>query len=174
VKAVSDAPLIGHIPMDKSATKHPLLVGAATRGLRAEALRKLRTNLQFINMPAGRRSYVFTSPQQGDGKSTVALNLALIQAEAGLSVCLVDADLRRPSIAIYLSIEGSVGLTDIRVSVWSVGGTGCHRSERDRPIGRAGSQTRERVLIARSGDWCEPPASPVRHFTLSSTIGPGQ
>jgi capsular exopolysaccharide synthesis family protein len=115
VKAVTDAPLIGHIPFDKSASKHPLLVGNATRGLRAEALRQLRTNLQFINIQKGRRSYVLTSPQPGDGKSTVAINLALTQAQAGLRVCLIDADLRRPSVANYLSIEGSVGLTDVLI-----------------------------------------------------------
>ena len=60
-----------------------------------EAFRKLRTNLRYANVDEGVRSFVVTSGVQGDGKSTVACNLARVMALAGRSVVLIDGDLRR-------------------------------------------------------------------------------
>lgn len=56
-----------------------------------------------------------TSSVPGEGKSTVAANLALTLAEAGSRVALVDADLRRPSVADYLGLEGAAGLTTVLI-----------------------------------------------------------
>ncbi len=81
----------------------------------AEALRRLRTNLQFLEVGSGRRSYVVTSSVAGEGKTTVSVNLALTLAAAGMKVVLVDADLRRPRVADYLGTEGSVGLTTVLI-----------------------------------------------------------
>jgi succinoglycan biosynthesis transport protein ExoP len=115
VKRFGDLPIIGHIPADKGAAKQPLIVGTSAQGARAEAFRQLRTNLQFLDVPFDRRSFVITSSMNSEGKTTSAINIALTHAEAGLSVCLVDADLRRPSIAAYLDLEPTTGLTDILV-----------------------------------------------------------
>src|SRR5690606_20659673 len=51
----------------------------------------------------------------GEGKSVTALNLAHAMARSDRRVCLVDADLRRPSVARYLNIEGAVGLTTVLI-----------------------------------------------------------
>ena len=61
-----------------------------------EALRKLRTNLRFVDVDNQPRSIVVTSANQGEGKSTVASNLAMVLAESGEQVVLVDADLGAP------------------------------------------------------------------------------
>ena len=53
------------------------------------------------------------SSEAAEGRSTVAINLALAFAEAGRQTLLIDADLRRPQIAEYLGIEGAVGLSDV-------------------------------------------------------------
>jgi capsular exopolysaccharide synthesis family protein len=59
------------------------------------------------------RAIVITSPQQGDGKSTIASNLALAIALSGQPVTLVDCDLRRPNVAKTLGLDDTVGLTDV-------------------------------------------------------------
>ena len=81
----------------------------------SEAVRRLRTNLQFIDIGHRSKSLVISSSIPGEGKSTIAINLAVSLADAGARVILVDADLRRPSIAEYLGIEGGVGLTTVLI-----------------------------------------------------------
>ena len=81
--------------------------------MRAENYRQLRANLQFANVDQHPRVIAVTSSVPGEGKTTVAINLASTLAEAGFSVCLVDADLRRPTIAKVLGLLSPVGLTSV-------------------------------------------------------------
>ena len=81
----------------------------------AEAFRKLRTNLAFMDVDNPPRVIVVTSPKQSDGKSTVAANLAAAIAIGGQPVTLIDGDLRRPSVADSLSLVDGAGLTDVLV-----------------------------------------------------------
>lgn len=111
LRAVSDEPLLGGIAFEADAEKKPLLTQAAFQSPRAESFRQLRTNLQFANVSGHAKSFVVTSSLPGEGKSTTAINLAISLAEAGQSVCLIDADLRRPMVAEYLGLERSAGLT---------------------------------------------------------------
>ena len=112
VKAVTDTPILGAIMRDPDAAKRPLIVEVDPRSPRAEAFRSLRTNLQFIDAANHPRTLVVTSSLAGEGKSTMAANLALTMAQGGSKVCLVEADLRRPKVLDYLGLEGAVGLTD--------------------------------------------------------------
>jgi len=77
----------------------------------SEAYRVLRTNLQFMGLDEPVRSILITSATPGEGKSTTAANLAVAFAQAGASVCLIDADLRRPTIAKLFGVENWSGLT---------------------------------------------------------------
>jgi tyrosine-protein kinase len=113
LRQLSDAPVIGTIPLDAAAKNAPIVVGDAAYSRRAEAFRQLRTNLQFFDVTDPVKVLAVTSSVAGEGKSTVASNLALVFAETGLSVLLVDADLRRSKLADYLGIERLVGLTDV-------------------------------------------------------------
>lgn len=81
----------------------------------AEAFRKLRTNLQFMRVDAPPRVIVVTSPKPGDGKSTVAANLASALAASGSDVILVDGDLRRPMVADTFGLVEGAGLTDVLI-----------------------------------------------------------
>lgn len=107
----TDAPLLGGIAFDSLATETPLLSQAAMRSPRAESFRQLRTNLQFANVSGQAKTVLVTSSLPGEGKSSTATNLAIAMAQSGQSVCLVDADLRRPMISEYLGLDRNAGLT---------------------------------------------------------------
>jgi capsular exopolysaccharide synthesis family protein len=109
------APLLGTIPFDSSARQSPLILEDSIGSARAEALRQLRTNLQFVGVDQPIKTIVITSAVPGEGKSSTATNLAIVLAESGRNVLLVDADLRRPRLAEYLGLEGGVGLTNVLV-----------------------------------------------------------
>jgi succinoglycan biosynthesis transport protein ExoP len=109
-------PTLGAISYDPDAPKRPLIVQADPHSPRAEAFRQLRTNLQFVNIDEAPRSIVVTSSVPNEGKTTTATNLAIVLAQSGLRVIIVEADLRRPRIAQYLSIEGAVGLTSVLIN----------------------------------------------------------
>ncbi|WP_309064572.1 polysaccharide biosynthesis tyrosine autokinase [Microbacterium sp.] len=78
-----------------------------------ESLRTMRTNLQFMDVDNPPRRIVVTSPLPGEGKSTVAANLAAILAANGEHVALVDGDLRRPTVANTMGLVPGAGLTDV-------------------------------------------------------------
>jgi succinoglycan biosynthesis transport protein ExoP len=115
IEAVTDKPLLGGISFDPDAAKRPLVVHVDPQNPRAESFRKLRTNLQFLDVDSRPRSFVITSSVPGEGKSTTAANLAISLAETGARVALVDGDLRLPRVAHYMGIEGAVGLTDVLI-----------------------------------------------------------
>jgi capsular exopolysaccharide synthesis family protein len=79
----------------------------------AEAYRTLRTNLGFASMDDPCRSILFTSTSPRDGKSTVASNLAVVMAQAGNRVVLIDADLRKPVQHQIFEVDNRQGLTSV-------------------------------------------------------------
>lgn len=117
VARATDHSVIAKIPFDPDAAEHPLVMFTDPHSLRAEAYRKLRTNLRFLDVAKGTddNSFVVTSSVAGEGKSTTSINLASTLAEGGEKVLLIDADLRRSAVAKYLNIEGSVGLTTVLI-----------------------------------------------------------
>ena len=115
VEALTDSSVLGAIPVKDDAVDHPLILHEAPGSPRAEAYRRLRTNLAFLDVDRQQRAIVFTSSVAGEGKTSTVLNLGITIANAGSRVAVVDADLRRPSVAKYLGIEGSVGLTTVLI-----------------------------------------------------------
>ena len=115
VRAVTASPILGVVAYDQDVSSHPVILRDQPLAAPSEAVRRLRTNLQFIDIANRQRSIVISSSIPGEGKSTIAINLAVSLADAGARVILVDADLRRPSIAEYLGIEGGVGLTTVLI-----------------------------------------------------------
>ena len=114
LRALSSRPILAHLRKIRDLDKDRLIVETDPHSLAAEEFRRLRTNLQFVDVTTGgRHSFVITSPAAGEGKTTVAVNLALAVASAGPRVLIVDGDLRHPSVANALGLEGGVGLTTI-------------------------------------------------------------
>ncbi len=111
-----ERPVLGQIALDsqlRGQAGRP--IAAVPNAALAESYRRLRTNLQFVGASAHVRSFVVTSSLPREGKSTTALNLALALAEKDNRVLLVDADLRRPSLALFCGLEGAAGLSTVLV-----------------------------------------------------------
>jgi capsular exopolysaccharide synthesis family protein len=79
----------------------------------AEAYRALRTNINFSRPSAAPKALVFTSPMPGDGKSTTASNMALVLAQQGGRVLLVDADMRRGTLDQIFRQPHEPGLSNV-------------------------------------------------------------
>lgn len=120
LRLVTDAPVLGAIAFDQDAVKKPLLTQAQTQSPRAESFRQLRTNLKFTNVSGRAKTILVTSSLPGEGKSTTATNLAIALAQTGQTVCLIDADLRRPMVNEYLGLDRSAGLTTALIGVTEV------------------------------------------------------
>lgn len=83
----------------------PILAIKEPTDLAVEGLRSLRTSLHFGMLDAKTKSLSVTSTAPGAGKSFTSINLATIAAQSGLSVCLIDADMRRGTLRRYFNIE---------------------------------------------------------------------
>lgn len=113
IQQVCAAAPLGIIGYDPAARSWPMTALSAGRSVRGEAFRTLRTNLRFVDVDRPPRTIVVTSAVPAEGKTTTACSLAVALAEAGMRVALVEGDLRRPSIATAMGVEGAAGLTDV-------------------------------------------------------------
>lgn len=117
LESIAGKPVVGSIPFRKTEDKEkgaehivPFREGHSPA---AESFRRLRTNLQFLNVDNPPRVFVLTSSLATEGKSETAINLSLALAESGNRVLLIEADLRRPLVVNYMSMPDKVGLTNI-------------------------------------------------------------
>jgi len=81
------------------------------RSAASEAFRTLRTNIHFAGLDQPCRSIVVTSAGPEEGKTTSTANFGVVVAQAGSRVCMIDSDLRRPSLHKLFRIENARGLT---------------------------------------------------------------
>ena len=125
VKDGVDAPLLGEIPLDKNAKIFPPSIANAYAYLEGkernkknasefiEAFDSLYTNIRFLSSNRTISSLAVGSATAGEGKSTVALNLAHVAALAGQRVLLVDANLHSPSLHLLLELPNVKGLSNL-------------------------------------------------------------
>lgn len=115
VERILGIPLIGYIAEMEAGGKDELSVYVAKqpRSPVSEAFRSLRTNLEFSAVDKPLRIILVTGAEAGDGKTTIATNLASIIAQGGKRVALMDCDLRRPRVHRFLGIQNRVGMTDL-------------------------------------------------------------
>ena len=81
------------------------------RSSASEAFRTLRTNIQFAGLDQRCRSIVITAAGAEEGKTTATANFAVVSAQAGARVCVIDSDLRRPSLHRIFGVDNARGLT---------------------------------------------------------------
>lgn len=114
VVGLFSVPIIGHVfeqagginenqLYDADNSNHPL----------TEPFRTLRTAIDFAEMEQPLKTILVSSPDVGDGKTSMAVNLALSIAQRDKKVFLVDADLRKPKIHKLFNLKNDQGLTDM-------------------------------------------------------------
>ncbi len=119
-----EVPVIGTIPFDRNFSDERRLAAAVGADARkndeydhavSEAMRELRTNLQFMSPDNPPRIITVTSSLPNEGKSTIVANLAIAIAASGQRVVVVDGDLRRPTVAKAFGLIQDVGLTNVLI-----------------------------------------------------------
>jgi Mrp family chromosome partitioning ATPase len=113
IEEVLAYPLLARIPAPSRRYAHGLVMVDDPRASTAEAVRRLRANLEFANLDRRAHTIMVTSAGAQEGKSTTAANLAVAIAETGGSVVLVDLDLRTPSLATILEYGHRPGVSEV-------------------------------------------------------------
>lgn len=113
VKRLTNAPVLGSIPRIEG-EEYPEKLVAMTDPLSpvVEAFRLLRTNLQLQSADKPLRKILITSAGPSEGKSVVLANLAVVTAQSGKQVTLVDTDMRRPVQHHIFSVDNASGLNN--------------------------------------------------------------
>lgn len=118
IKAILEVPVIGFIGELKQNSKKGedalgVYVAKNPRSPVAEAFRSLRTNLEYSSVDNPVKTILVTSSGESEGKSTIAANLAIVEAQSGKAVVIVDADMRRPKVHLQFSKPNRMGLSDV-------------------------------------------------------------
>ena len=109
---LAGAPALGYVVRDAGLAKRHV-IDRTGRGPAAESYRQLRNNLQWLDADDPPTVIMVTSAVPSEGTTTTVVNLALVLADAGRKVAVVDADLRTSKVADYLGMTGGTGLSSV-------------------------------------------------------------
>lgn len=112
VERVFNLPVIGYVSEISDSEGKATYVARSPDSVVAENFRLLQSNIEFYRLSNPVKTILITSPSQGNGKTTVASNLALSISQEEQDVILLDADLRRPAVHRFLKMTKGPGLAD--------------------------------------------------------------
>ena len=111
--------------------KQILITKSQRKSAISEQYRILRTNIQFSAVDRELKTIVVTSPSVGEGKTTTVANLAVVFAQQGKKVLVVDADLRRPSLHHVFEVTNTIGLSNVLARQAKLAGAIHHSFEKN-------------------------------------------
>lgn len=100
----------------QTGNKDTIAISEGKRTIIAEQFRSLRTNLAFMGLNEDQKTLLVTSSISGEGKSFIALNLAMSITLTGKKVALMEVDLRKPKISKYLGINRDPGISNYLIN----------------------------------------------------------
>jgi capsular exopolysaccharide synthesis family protein len=119
VSEILQLPVLGYIGdmdhprvRDSKRSNVPYVL-AQPRSPVTEAFRSLRANIEFVDLDHPVKTLLVTSSTLSEGKTTIATNLAIVMAQLGRRVILVDSDLRRPRVHKTIGVSNVMGLSDV-------------------------------------------------------------
>lgn len=113
VERIFHLPVIGYISEIGEEEEKPTYAVEHQDSIVAENFRMLQSNIEFFRISQPINTILITSPNQGNGKTTIACNLALALSQSEANVILVDADLRRPAVHKALGMSEGPGIIDV-------------------------------------------------------------
>lgn len=123
LQAIYGLPLLGVVPESAALSRSARGKQNTTEALppnEAEAFHLIRAHLRYFNVDRELRTLLVASAAPGDGKTTVARHLAGAAARMGARVLLIEADLRRPTVAAQLDVASGPGLADVLIGMVSL------------------------------------------------------
>jgi len=97
-----------------------LVTNVNPKSIISEQFRTVRTNINFSMPDQDLKTLLFTSSTPGEGKSTCAANVAIVFAQEGKKVLLIDADMRKPTVHYTFHITNSTGLSNLLTRKWEL------------------------------------------------------
>ncbi len=123
LEAIYGLPLLGVVPESAAlsgSANSPKDGKRALPASEAEAFQLIRAHLRYFNVDRQLHTLLVASAAPGDGKTTIARHLAAAAARMGSRVLLLEADLRRPTLAQQLEIQPGPGLSDVLIGAASL------------------------------------------------------
>ena len=114
IEEKTKVPVVAEIMQTK--TKETIAISEGKRTIIAEQFRSLRTNLAFMGLNEKQKTLLVTSSISGEGKSFIALNLAMSITLTGKRVALLEMDLRKPKLSKYLGIKRDPGISSYLIN----------------------------------------------------------
>jgi capsular exopolysaccharide synthesis family protein len=159
--------VLGIVPLDRyeKGAKRRLTIMEAPGSASSEAYRVIRNSLDFINFEHDLKTLLVTSPAPGEGKSSVAANLAVSLTQTGKKVILVSCDFRRPTTEQFFTVDNTIGLSDVLLGTHSLKSALQHPSDDQLLVLTAGKMppnpnellgsTKMRDILDSLEDWAD-------------------